>query len=180
MAVDYQPPLDRLLTYGSVEDMPEWPNYLALGLSAAHVPELIRMALDEQLNDSDVRARACGRRSTPSARWGSSALRLAAEPLIGLFSRIDDADDDWIADQLPVVYGCFRRAGHSGPERTSLADPQPYLTARLAALDGLREIVQQHLQYPRGGRRGADALCWSASSKIMRFNGWLASPPWSS
>ncbi len=36
MAATYAPPVDKLLTYGSLADeiSAEWPDYLALGLSA--------------------------------------------------------------------------------------------------------------------------------------------------
>jgi hypothetical protein len=43
MATTYAPPVDKLLTYGSLQDeiSAEWPDYLALGLSAEDIPELI-------------------------------------------------------------------------------------------------------------------------------------------
>ena len=138
----YQPPLDRLLTYGSVEDLPAWPNYLSLGLNAAHVPELIRMALDEQLHDSDEGTRMWAPVHAFRALGQLRAVS-AAEPLIALFQRIDEADDDWIAEQLPVVYGMLGEPAIPVLSEL-LADPQPYMSSRLAAVDSLLEIVQQH------------------------------------
>jgi hypothetical protein len=34
--------------------MREWPDYLQLGLASEHVPELIRMAIDEDLHFADT------------------------------------------------------------------------------------------------------------------------------
>ena len=31
-----------------------WPDYLALGLGPEHIPELIRMATDDDLNEADT------------------------------------------------------------------------------------------------------------------------------
>lgn len=46
----YSVPLNRLLTYG---DCRNWPNYQELGLTQEYIPELIRMATDEELNWAD-------------------------------------------------------------------------------------------------------------------------------
>ncbi len=64
----YAPPVDQLLTYGEGQNVaPEkWPNYLELGPGLEHVPELIRMAGDEELN----------RRVPASRRLGSAGPRL--------------------------------------------------------------------------------------------------------
>jgi hypothetical protein len=50
----YPPPLDQLLTCGKAGSrLPEtWPNYLELGLGPEHIPDLIRMVADKDLNDS--------------------------------------------------------------------------------------------------------------------------------
>ena len=52
----YTPPVDKLLTYGETQRLSpdEWPNYVEeLGLVPEHVPDLIRMASDAQLNDAE-------------------------------------------------------------------------------------------------------------------------------
>src|SRR5262249_53874830 len=52
----YPPPVDQLLTCGETGTLSpeEWPNYFELGISSEHIPELIRLATDEQLNTIDV------------------------------------------------------------------------------------------------------------------------------
>ena len=51
----YSPPVDQLLTYGEahLSSPDKWPNYLELGLGPEHIPDLIRMATDEELNHAD-------------------------------------------------------------------------------------------------------------------------------
>ena len=47
---EYTEPVAQLLTYGDPRDETEWPDYLTLGFTEEHVPELIKMATDEDLN----------------------------------------------------------------------------------------------------------------------------------
>jgi hypothetical protein len=51
----YASPLDKLLTYGYPEEHAEktWPDYLALGLTTEHIPELLRMVTDKDLLTAD-------------------------------------------------------------------------------------------------------------------------------
>lgn len=169
--MDYAPPLGRLLTYGSAEDVPEWPNYLALGLNAGHVPELIRMALDEKLHGSDE----------GTAMWapihafralGQLRAATAAEPLVALFSRIQEADDHWVAEQLPVVYGMLGEAAIPVLS-VYLAGVEHDLFARIAAAESLLRIGQQQ-------PRARDAVVEALTRQLERFiennvglNGWL-------
>jgi hypothetical protein len=47
----FAPPVDQLLTYGEgqIVSSDNWPNYLASGLGPEQIPELIRLATDEEL-----------------------------------------------------------------------------------------------------------------------------------
>ncbi|MFL5700423.1 MAG: hypothetical protein ACJ797_25370, partial [Ktedonobacteraceae bacterium] len=53
---DYPPPVDKLLTYGKPElsEAEDWPNYLELGFTPEHIPDLIRLATDKELNEGDL------------------------------------------------------------------------------------------------------------------------------
>jgi hypothetical protein len=54
-ASSYPSPVDKLLTYGDISEMQEVPNYVEeLGFSADHIPDLIRMATDKELNSADT------------------------------------------------------------------------------------------------------------------------------
>lgn len=139
-ATTYTPPVAQLLTLGECR-IREWPNYLELGLSQEHVPELIRMATDPALNwgdpdSSDVWApvhawRALGQlRATP-----------AIEPLLPLLEELDDSD--WAAEELPEVYGMIGKAAIPAL-RDYLADTANEMWPRITAAHALERIAAHH------------------------------------
>jgi len=50
---DYTEPVSKLLTLGDCRQMRQWPDYLALRIGPEHIPDLIRMIQDEELNQAD-------------------------------------------------------------------------------------------------------------------------------
>ena len=141
---DYPPPVDKLLTLGDARDsMSHWPDYLAYGLGPEHIPDLIRMATDEELyvagSDSlEVWA--------PVHAWralGQFRAEAAAEPLTGLLHRIDDNQDDHVGEELPEVYGMIGPAAIPALA-TYLADAAHPLYARVAAAHSFGEIGANH------------------------------------
>ncbi len=102
---NYGPPVNKLLTYGEgkLSSPDNWPNYLELGLSPEHIPELIRMATDEQLNEADTDSLEVW---APIHAWralGQLQAQAAIEPLLTLFETLKD--DDWVMSELPEVLG---------------------------------------------------------------------------
>ncbi len=95
----YPAPLVELLSLGEPTDATDYAAYAAqLG---ACVPDLIRMVLDDDLNERDAK--------DPAVWAPLHALRVlvrlapaeAAEPLLaGL-----DLDDEWFGEELPKAYG---------------------------------------------------------------------------
>lgn len=100
----YQPPVERLLICGKPDQAAShaWSDYRALGIGPQQIPELIRMAVDEELSQApeeslEVRA--------PVHAWralGQLRAVEAIEPLLALFERLDD---DWAAEEIPEVLG---------------------------------------------------------------------------
>jgi hypothetical protein len=139
----YPSPVSQLLTLGDCQKMRKWPDYLSLGLGPEHVPDLIRMALDEDLHwagsdSAEVWA--------PVHAWRALALlhaEAAAEPLTWLFARIDEFNDDWVGEDLPRAFGVLGPAAILDL-RDYLADPSHGLWARVAAATSLAEIGNQH------------------------------------
>ncbi|MBU1746984.1 MAG: PBS lyase [Chloroflexi bacterium] len=140
---DYPTPVSQLLTLGDCRQMPDWPDYLALGLGDEHVPDLIRMARDEDLRWAEAESLAVW---APVHAWralGQLRAAAAVEPLTRLFAGIDEFDDEWVGEELPEVMGLI------GPAAipvlaTYLADPVPGLWAKIAAAQSLVVIGQQH------------------------------------
>lgn len=100
----YQPPVDKLLTYGEadVAEAKDWPDYLKLGLTSEHIPALIRMATDKELNDLDTeKPEFWG----PVHAWralGQLHAIEAIEPLLTLFDTLGDSE--WVAEEVPEVF----------------------------------------------------------------------------
>ncbi len=140
---NYPPPVDKLLTFGECSPSPEWPDYLALGLGPEHVPDLIRMATDEELNQAASDSLEVW---APVHAWralGQLRAEAAIEPLLSLFRRIDENEDDWVDGQLPDVYGMIGPAAI--PALTAyLADTSHGLYARISAASSLKHIGEMH------------------------------------
>jgi hypothetical protein len=139
----YASPVSKLLTLGDPREMEPWPSYRALGLGPEHVPELIRMMLDEELYWSD---RDSDQVWAPIHAWralGQLRAEEAVEPLTRTLFWVDAYDDDWVVDEMPKVFGLI------GPPAIPalvdyLDDDEHGLFARITAASGLREIAERH------------------------------------
>lgn len=104
----YTPPVSGLLKLGR----PEFPHgeidYLALGFTAEHVPQLVRLVQDDELafGDSDgpeVYAQIHAWRALAQLRAPE-----AIEPLFDLIEQQDEDDwSDWVTEEVPVILGGF-------------------------------------------------------------------------
>ncbi len=102
---DYPSTVAQLLSLGDPRNELRWQNYLALGVSEQDIPDLIRMALDEELHWADSESKQVW---APIHAWralGQLRAEAAVEPLLHLFRRIDEDNDDWVGEELPQVYG---------------------------------------------------------------------------
>jgi hypothetical protein len=135
----YQSPVDKLLTYGESKLMTpdEWPDYRELGIGPEHIPDLIRMATDEELNEADSESREVW---APIHAWralGQLRAVEAVEPLLGLFDRLEY--DDWVNEELPDVFSMI------GPATLPvlaeyIADLSHNDSSRISAIAGIENI----------------------------------------
>lgn len=151
---DYPHPVSKLLDLGECGRGTNWLDYLALSLGPEHVPDLIRMALDEDLHAAESDSDAVW---APVHAWRALAQLGAAEavrPLTTLLRRIDEHDDDWVNEELP---GVFSRIGPTAiPVLADYLQEDDYgLFARIAAADALAEISIRH---PTARHEALDAL----------------------
>ena len=111
MGDDYASPVAKLLSYGKCDikrTNEPWPDYLELGFTEEHIPDLIRMAIDSDLNHAnqatlDVWA--------PLHAWrtlGQLRAEEAVEPLVRLFGKLKN--DDWLSIELPKVFSMIGSA----------------------------------------------------------------------
>lgn len=98
----YQPPVSELLTFGECGDIPFETDYIEkFGFTEEHIPDLIQMAIDPDLNwaySDTLEVWA------PIHAWRSlGQLRAAAavKPLLSLMDELKESD--WYADELPSV-----------------------------------------------------------------------------
>ena len=141
----YSSPVDRLLTYGDCQTMREWPDYLKLGLTSEHVPELIRMATDEDLHFADTNSLEVW---APVHAWRALAqlrAEAAIEPLIELLERFDDEieGDDFVLTELPEVFGLIGRA--ASPGLTAYLRNDEHLDrSRITVASGLQRVAEHN------------------------------------
>ena len=133
----YTPPVNKLLTYGDCRDFKEWPNYLKLGFTKQHIPELIKMVKDRELNFGDPEDLNVW---APAHAWralGQLKAKEAAEPLVNLFHELED--DDWADEELPTVFAMI--GGSTLPSLARyLADSSHSESARITAACCLNEV----------------------------------------
>jgi hypothetical protein len=135
----YAPPVDQLLTYGEgqIVSSDDWPNYLELGLGPEQVPDLIRLATDEELiwDDSDrldVWA--------PLHAWralGQLRAEAAIGPLLSLFDPL--VENDWVTEELPDVLGMIGQAALPALA-AYIADSSYDEDARISAIRSVEKI----------------------------------------
>ncbi len=105
MAHNYTNPVAKLLTYGKcdIKRMDErWPDYLELGFTKEHIPDLIRMSTDSNLNHANQDSLEVW---GPLHAWrtlGQLGAEEAVQPLVLLF--VELSDDDWLPTELPKVF----------------------------------------------------------------------------
>jgi hypothetical protein len=139
----YAEPVSQLLTLGDCRGSQDWPDYLALGIGPAQIPDLIRMVEDDELNWADSESLEVW---APVHAWralGQLRAEAAVGPLLGLLWRIDEYNDDWVGEEIPEVLGMI------GPVAVPkladyLAAPLEGLWARVAAAHALAEVGTRH------------------------------------
>lgn len=133
----YPQALAELLTFGEPDeelDYTDWADELG-----DFVPDLIRMVLDDDLNERDADDPAwCAPIHAIEVLCVLGPLE-AAEPLLACF----DWDADWLFDLLPELYAAIGPA--SVPMlRDCLFDSSHDARARSTASDALMAIAQEH------------------------------------
>jgi hypothetical protein len=137
----YRPPTDQLLDVGEPRDVDT--DYVALGINRGHVPELIRMATDEQLHSGPRDSNIVW---APIHAWRALAQLRAEEavvPLVSLLRRVDDEDDDWVCEDLPRALAAMGPAALT-PLAEYLADSAHGQWARVASARALGLLGRSH------------------------------------
>jgi HEAT repeat protein len=168
----YNPPVDKLLTYGDCRKINGWPNYLKLGLGRQHIPELIRMATDEVLHKDDPDSLPVW---APVHAWRALAQLRAEEavaPLVALLQRTDHGENGWLLEEVPIALGKIGPA--SIPVLAAyLADESNGSHSRGAAARGLQQVAKF---YPESRETSLAILAeWLSKfeEQDLQFNAFL-------
>jgi len=137
----YHPPA-RLLTLGrEPATRRTWPDYRHLGLSARHVPELVRMATDPALLSAEAKSPLAW---APLHAWralGQLEAPAAAAPLLALLER--EREDSVVFDEIPIVLGMIGPASLPGATLW-LFDEGTNERLRVAAARILTEVAHEY------------------------------------
>jgi hypothetical protein len=138
----YSPPVDKLLTYGEAEPAgsKDWPNYLEPGFGPEHIPDLIRLATNTALRKIDDENDS-PEYWAPVHAWrtlGQLHAEAAIEPLLPLFHELPG--DEWVAEELPEVYGMIGPAAIPAVA-AYIADPAHKGWPRINAMGCLEHIA---------------------------------------
>lgn len=136
----YSHPVSQLLEYGDVE-FRKYPDYLTLGFTDEHIPELIRLMQDE-FDDYDKNDASKVRWAAPIHAWRTLA-QLKAEAAIPVFLsllyEIDEKDNDLACEEFPELLAMIGPAAIPDLQRY-LHNEQHGLYARVAAGHALEKI----------------------------------------
>ncbi|MEO8357991.1 MAG: hypothetical protein ABI621_18960 [Chloroflexota bacterium] len=140
-------PVSQLLTLGETR-IHDSRNYLKIGVTREHILDLIRLVEDKELRNlpwdekgnvpPQVYAQVHAWRAL--AQLGAGA---AIPSFIALLHYIDEDDDDYIGEEIPIMLGKLG-APAIDPCREYLADQSHSTFARVAAGYALSEIGKQH------------------------------------
>ena len=158
-STQYSPPVSLLLALGEVATGSEWKDYAEHGLGPEHVPDLIRLATDMELNKAEMDRDEVW---APMHAWrclGQLRAEQAVVPLLSLLREL--SDDDWLHDDLSKV---MSRIGPVAIPKLSetLEDKSLGWYPKAACGNSLARIASEHPE--------ARAECTAAlTEKLSRF-----------
>jgi hypothetical protein len=140
--MNYEGLAASLLTLGEAGWSDDWQaKYQPLGFSLEHVPNLIRMAVDDELNQADTENAAIW---APVHAWrilGILRAEEAVRPLIEQLGR--DDENDWAAEEIPKALAMIGEPALR-PLTWQLADLKRDIYARAGAADALAKMPAHH------------------------------------
>jgi hypothetical protein len=140
MNTQYTEPVAALLTLGKPK---EWRDHKELGITLEHLPELLRMIADENLNQADPEDDAVW---APVYAWRILGNLRAKEAIQPLLEQIDlDEGDDWALNDIPKVLAMIGPPAFR-PMAQYLADEKHPMYSRAAIAEGMVSMAQQYPQ----------------------------------
>ncbi|MDR3088781.1 MAG: DUF1186 domain-containing protein [Desulfobulbaceae bacterium] len=167
-ATNYPPPLDQLLSLGKLGS--DWLDYQQLGITAEHIPDLIRMSVDEDLNQAHAEDKQVW---APVHAWRALGRLGASQAVVPLLNLLNDyPNDDWAHDELLSVFVMFGAVVL--PELIRFFnDPDRDLFARLVVIRAMTDLAMAETSH----RDEVVAVLFRALSALEEndkaFNGFV-------
>lgn len=143
---DFSDPVLALISLGEERArVSEWPNYLDLGITSEHIPELIRI-LDEIEAFWPEEESDAPEVFAPIHAWralGQLKAEQAVPSLMHLIVWNEEHNADWIMEEVPDVMGLIGPASIP-PLRDYLLNPDKLEWASVTVAHSLAEVGQRH------------------------------------
>jgi hypothetical protein len=147
---DFSAPVLALITLGEKSArVSEWRNYLELGITVEHTPELIRILDGIEAFWPDVDVENAPESYAPIHAWralGQLKAEQAIPSLIRLVVWNEDEDVDWVMEDIPEVLGMIGPASIP-PLRDYLLKPDKFEWASVTMAHSLAEIGKRNPEY---------------------------------
>jgi hypothetical protein len=168
----YREPVAALLTLGSPQ---EWDTYNELGITQEHLPELLRMIADENLNWDETDEDENDKFWAPIHAWRILGNLRAAEAVHPLLERFDlDEEDDWALEDIPKALAMIGPPAFH-PMAQYLADEKNPMYSRTAIAEGLVFLAQQHPELRQDCITRIERQVTNYAKNDPSFNGLLIS-----
>jgi hypothetical protein len=136
----FRPPVEQFLHFDRPGEF-DARDYLKEGVTEADIAELIRMATNRELNRAPFPSSLVW---APIHAWralGQLHAAQAVEPLLTLLKYIDEDQDDWIGEDLPLIFGQIGPVALA-PLGVYLQDTANPLWARVAAQESIHNLAK--------------------------------------
>src|SRR5262245_27469927 len=138
---EYPPPVAALKDLGEVKLGEEWLDYRARGLGPAHVPDLMRMLLDPDLNEGDPESEEVWAPLHALRALGQLRAAEATEAILQELQQDHERGGDWVSETAPKVYGMIGPAAVPSLMK-ALRDGRHTIHLRWVVADSLTKIAQ--------------------------------------
>ena len=167
----FTPPVSLLIELGDARRDDQEERIAALGLTQEHVPDLVRLMLDRQLNDTD------DGNDDDTELWGPVNAMLALQQFdvsahVSQLVRALDLDTDWIREDLPEMLG---KAGEPAlePLRAYLTDQSRWVYGRAAAGSAVVNVAEQHPELRQPAVRALSDALEQFATNDTELNGFF-------
>jgi hypothetical protein len=173
--VTYSPPVDALLRLGEkhLRLRHKWADYAeAYGLTADHIPELIQMAIDQDLNWADSDSLEVW---APIHAWralGQLKAEAAIEPLLSVFNEMEESD--WFREEIPEVFALIGPAALA-PVKDFLSNAENAFYCRWSAANALTQLGEAHPEVRQDCIAALEEQLEQFSRNSREFNGMIVS-----